>query len=128
MQDDESGGVSGGVAQLAKFASCVVKELDSWDDNVGIDRIRIAAVAFATNASIDFAFSGPFEVPENGHDRNVKDVQAALSQIRYSEDPSILTLSRLDLGLEAVRKGLVGNVRSGYRGNYLHIIVLTDHW
>jgi hypothetical protein len=52
VQDDESGDVANGVALLAEFAACVVDELDSWDDNVGLDRIRVAAINFATKARL----------------------------------------------------------------------------
>ena len=131
VQDDESGGVANGVALLAEFAACIVDELDSWDDNVGLDRIRVAAINFATKATVEFTFNSNLEANADTnasgirHTRTADDIVAALSQIKYDETPDVLTETNLHLGLQTLT-GLMNDAASGYRGETLHVIVLTD--
>ena len=93
QDDDESGGVANGVALLAEFAACIVDELDSWDDNVGLDRIRVAAINFATKATVEFTFNSNLEANADTnasgirHTRTADDIVAALSQIKYDKNP-----------------------------------------
>lgn len=125
IEDPEYGGSPGGVNKLARFAANMVRELD---DNVFSEGIRIAAVTFASNAKVEFAFAGGlggFSPNAEGVERTADTIADALETIEYTQGPNVHTNTNIHMGLQTVRKFLI-DVNSGYRGQALHVIVLTD--
>eukprot|EP00729_Bicosta_minor_P032168 gene32168-11032_t len=129
IEDPESGGSPGGVNKLARFAANMVRELG---DNIEHEGIRIAAVTFATKATVEFEFTGRivdrFSPTAPQTERTPDNIAAALESIRYREHPGVQTDSNIHAGLLSVRQELItaGLFGSGYRGQTLHVIVLTD--
>ena len=129
---------------MTNLTACIAKQLGQ---QVERHRIRIAALSYATNATVEFAFwdhsHGDTEVHYHGgnqgsllgEDRDSAAVAGALEDLsaKYLQPDAAgvypLTEANLHGALHEAQRSLLNTSVapfSGFRANNLHIMVLTD--
>lgn len=128
------GGKPGNFDRMLSFAGDLVRDIEADAGGVSAGNVRVGAVGFATDATVELAgpVSSAFADALDGAN-NATYVENALRTIPYSGNVSTsgVSFSRTDLGLNAARTGPFATFRAaakpvqeGYDVN--HVVILTD--
>ena len=129
IEDPELGGSAGAFAAMTAYAASVV---DGFSTSIGVDRVRVAALTFATAAQVQFNFIGESARAPDLSLRTAESVRAALLGIKYdASSRRSLSDTNIHLALRTMRTQLLaasGSDVTGFRQQAvpLHIVLVTD--
>ena len=128
VENAEMGGHAGAFKEMISWAAALVR---AFGTSIAQQRVRVAALTFATTAQVQFNFGSGESSMANT--RNAGNVADALAGIRYDDSGSQDTLSykNIHLALAVMQSQLLSPSMArvtGFRQHAvpLHIVLLTD--